>query len=141
MIRSLPRSSLPRTITWLWGWPVLKWAPPPPAEPGAGVGLHLVHQVAGEATQVRDAVAILGRDDEAELVAVLAATFDECSPIRVIHIRPIEPAAIAVLVCAIALQVAQVGVGRPAAGREPHDPGLDHDAPHPLTGTALLRRV
>src|SRR5258707_928696 len=41
---------------------------------------------------------------------------------------------------AVALQVADVGIGRPAGDLEPHNPCLDDDPPHPLAGPAHLRR-
>jgi hypothetical protein len=41
-----------------------------PIEPGAEIPFHLPHHVAGEAAQVREPIAILGRNNEAELVAV-----------------------------------------------------------------------
>ncbi len=42
-----------------------------PIEPGFEVVLHLAHHVAGEGAQIGKPVAVLGRDDEPELVAVL----------------------------------------------------------------------
>jgi hypothetical protein len=35
-----------------------------PLEPGSKVVLHLVHDIAGEAAQIRKPVAVLGRDDK-----------------------------------------------------------------------------
>ena len=48
-----------------------------PIELGTKVGLQLPHQVAGEAAQIAHLDGILGRHDEAELMAVLTAAGDE----------------------------------------------------------------
>src|SRR5450631_1989900 len=48
-----------------------------PIQPGAQIPLHLPHHVAGEGTQIREVIAVLRGDDEAELVAVLSASLDE----------------------------------------------------------------
>ena len=48
-----------------------------PVELGVEVGFHLLHQIAGGLPQVGQFHAVLRRDDEAELVAVVASAFDE----------------------------------------------------------------
>jgi hypothetical protein len=108
-----------------------------PIEPGAKILLHLPHHVAGEAAQVREAITILRRDDEAKLVAVLAAAFSERLAVCRLGLGAIEPAALAVACRAVALQVADMGVSRPAAGLQAHDPRLDHDTAHALARTAI----
>ncbi len=111
-----------------------------PIELGAEILLHLPHYVAGEGAEVRESVTILRGDDEAELVAVFPAAFDEGRAVRSVGVGAIEPPALAVARRAVALQVADVGIGRLAADLEPHDPGLDHDPAHPLPGPALRCR-
>jgi len=44
-----------------------------PVEPGAEVLFRLPHEVAGEGADIREPVAVLGGDDEAELVTAFAA--------------------------------------------------------------------
>jgi hypothetical protein len=53
-----------------------------PVEPGAEVSLHRLHQVAGGLAQVGQLYAVLGGDDEAELVAVAAAPVEEGAAIH-----------------------------------------------------------
>ncbi len=48
-----------------------------PVEAGAKVGLHLLHEIAGSRAMIRELHALLGRYDEAELVAVFPAPFDK----------------------------------------------------------------
>jgi len=84
-----------------------------PIEPGAKVGLHLAHHVAREAAKVRQSVAVLGCDDEAEAVPVLRAPLHEGRTVGTVGVRPIELAALAVARGAVPLQVAQVRALRP----------------------------
>ena len=67
-----------------------------PIELGAEIGLHLAHHIAGEAAQVRQPVAVLGRDDDAEGMAVALAALDEGAAILLVALRAIELAALAV---------------------------------------------
>ena len=108
-----------------------------PVEPGAEILFHLPHHVAGEAAQVREPVAILGRDDEAELVAIPLAALDQGPPIHPVAVRSIELAASAIAGGAVALQVAEMSKGCPAADLQPNDTRLDDDAPHALARTSL----
>ena len=48
-----------------------------PVELGAEIRRHLLHEVSGEGLEVLELVGVLGGDDEAELVAVVLAAFDE----------------------------------------------------------------
>ena len=57
-----------------------------PLEPGLQVGFHLPHQVAGGLLQVRTVPPFLGRYDEAELVAVVAAAVEEGATVRLITV-------------------------------------------------------
>ena len=61
----------------MWGWPVLWWIDRDPIEPGAQVRFHLLHQIAGGGAQIGQIQSILSRDDETELVAILAAPVEE----------------------------------------------------------------
>jgi hypothetical protein len=106
-----------------------------PVEPGAEVGLHRLHQVAGGLPQVGQLDAVLGGDDEAELVAVVAAPVEEGAAVLGVALGGIDLALVAVAVDAVALQIAQVGVHRLGADEtatarratlrvELHDPRL-----------------
>ena len=102
-----------------------------PVEPRSQVLLHLGHKVAGELAQVPDLFAVLGRDDEAELVAVFPPALHEGVSVRVVGVRAVEPAALAVAGDAVPLQVTDVGVSRLATAPQPHDPGLHHRPAEP----------
>jgi hypothetical protein len=113
-----------------------------PVQLRAEVLLHLPHHVAGKGTQVGKLLGVLRSDDEPELVAVLPAAFDEGLTVGFIDGSAVEPAALAVARGAVALQVAEVGVGGATACLQPHDPRLHHDPAHPrappmLTGYQL----
>ena len=111
-----------------------------PIQPRAQILLHLPHHVAGEGAQVREVVAVLRGHDEAELVAVFPAALGEGLAVRLVGLGAIEPAALAVPRRAVALQVADMGVGSPAAELQAHDPGLDHDPAHALARATLTGR-
>ena len=67
-----------------------------PIEFRAEVGFHLFHEIAGVGREVRQLRAVLGRDDESELVAVVLAAIKEGVAIGAVLGRRIEPAALAV---------------------------------------------
>lgn len=92
---------------------------PDPVEPGPEVGLHLLHQIAGGLARIGKLLAVLGRDDEAKLMAVLASTLEESAAIFGLAIRRIDLSLLAVLGHAIAFQVPQVGIDRLGAGEPP----------------------
>ena len=105
-----------------------------PVQPGLQVVLHLVHEGAGEVPQVPQLRPVLGRDDQAELMAVLPAAPDERLAVGAVLDRRIDPAGLPVPGHPVALQVAQVSVGRPArSSLELHHPRLDH---HPAAAEA-----
>ena len=114
---------------WVCGWPVLKWSTATQSSLVPRSCLHLRHQPADERLEVRILVAILGRDDEAELMAVLAAALEERLAVGDVLPARIEPARLALAGHAVALDIAQMraGAGQPLAG-EPHQPRL-HDHP------------
>jgi hypothetical protein len=109
-----------------------------PIEPGAEILFHLPHHVAGKATQVREPIAILGRNDEAELVAVLLAFLDQSSPIREVAVRSIELATASIAGRAVALQVGHMSLSCPATDFQPNDTRLDHDTARALARTSLF---
>ena len=111
-----------------------------PVEPRAEVGLHRLHQVAGRRPEVGQLDAFLGGDDEAELVAVVAAAVEEGAAVLGVALGGIDLALLAVAVDAVALQIAQMSVNRLGAREaatarraalrvELHDPRLHRHAP------------
>ncbi len=111
-----------------------------PVELGIEVRLDRIHQIAGGLPQVGQLDAFLGGDDEAELVAVVAAPVEEGAAILRVALGGIDLPLLAVAVDAIALQIAKVSVHRLGAGElatprratlgvELHDPGLHRHAP------------
>ena len=117
---------------------MLKWSTATQSSSGSEVFLHLLHHVAGEAAQIGKPVAVLGRDDEAKLVAVLLPALHELPSVRRIELSPIEPAPFSFPVRPVALQIAQMRVGSFASDSQPDDPRLHDDAAHPLARAAPL---
>jgi hypothetical protein len=74
-----------------------------PVELRSQVLLHLPHHVAGEGTQVCKPLAILWRDDEAELMAVLPPAFHKSLAIGFISLSAVEPARFAIATGTVAL--------------------------------------
>ncbi len=111
-----------------------------PIEPGSEVFLHLAEHVASEAAKIGQPVAVLGRHDEAKLVAVLPPALYKRAAIRHVSLRSVEPAPFSFPVRPVALQIAQMRIGALASKLQPDDPRLHHDAAHPLVRPALLRR-
>ena len=70
-------------------------------------------------------------------MAVLPSTLNERFAVYLIGLGPIESGALAVARCAVALQVADVSIGGPAAKLQPHDSRLDDDPTHALAPPAL----
>ena len=63
-----------------------------PIELGAEILLHLADQLAGEALEVGHLRRVLGRDDEAEMVAVLLAPLGEGLGVGILRLRAEQPA-------------------------------------------------
>jgi hypothetical protein len=99
-----------------------------PIELRAKVGLDLRHQLAGVAGEVGKIGGVLGRDDEAELVAIVLAAIEEGVAIGAILRRRIELAALAVAGGAVALDIAQMRGGLAAAAGGANRAGFDDDA-------------
>src|SRR3546814_1029672 len=85
-------------------------------EARAQVGLHAAHEVPRIGAQVLQFSAILGREDEAEVVPVVGAAFLERIEVGGIGLRPVGLARLAIAAHAIALDVAQVLGERLRAG-------------------------
>jgi hypothetical protein len=107
-----------------------------PIESSSQILFHLPHHVADEGTQVRELLTILRCHDEAELVAILSPAFSECLAVSRIGLGPIEPTAFAAPGRAVALQVADMRIGRAAANLQPYDPRLEDGPPHALAAPA-----
>lgn len=111
-----------------------------PVEARLEVLLHLPHEVAGEGPQVGHVARVLRRDDEAELMTVLASALDEGAAVRLVLDRRIGVALLAVAGDAIAFEIAEMSVDRfahraahlrtmrAALRIELHDARLDDDA-------------
>src|SRR3546814_14887488 len=80
------------------------------------VGFQAAHQVPGGGAQVVQFGAVLGRDDEAEMVPVVGAALLESVEVGVVGLRPVGPARLAIAAGAVALDVAQVLGERLRAG-------------------------
>ncbi len=90
-----------------------------PVELGPEVGFHLLHQIAGGLARIGQVHAVLGRDDEAELVPVIAAPVQESAAILHVALARINLALLAVLCHAVPFEVAQVCVHRLGADKLP----------------------
>src|SRR6266851_798513 len=90
-----------------------------PVELRPKVGFHLLHQIAGGLAQVGQLHTVLGRDDEAELVAVRAAPVEECTAILHVALARIDLALLAVLCHTIPFEITQVRVDRLGADELP----------------------
>src|SRR3546814_19890906 len=78
-----------------------------PVEPGAQIQFDLLHVGTGEGGKLAEFKRVVGREDEAELVAVAAAAPLEIAGIGLDHVGSLELAAQAVAGDALAADVAQ----------------------------------
>src|SRR5262249_15830724 len=122
-----------------------------PVEVRPKIGFHLPHQIAGEAAKVAHLGAVFRRDDEAELMTVVAPTLDERLSVRVVLDGRIAAAFVAVARDAIAFEIAQMSIDRARAGSaahlratsagslsgQLHHPRLHHDAARPEAATGI----
>jgi len=83
-----------------------------PVELRPEVSFHLLHQMAGGLARVGQLHPFLGRNDEAELMAVLAAPVEESAAILHIALARIDLAFLTILRHAIPFEIAQVRVHR-----------------------------
>src|SRR5712691_10680547 len=82
-----------------------------PIELRSRVSFEFAHEVAGEAGQVSELRALLRRDDDAKLVAVVLAAIEEGVAVGPVLRRRIEPAALAIARGAVALNITQMSGG------------------------------
>ena len=81
-----------------------------PIELGLQINFHLLHQIAGRLADVSKLDAVLGGDDEAELVAIFSAPIKKGWPIRYITVSAIDLTSFAVAGDAIAFKIAKMCV-------------------------------
>src|SRR5690606_17502536 len=99
-----------------------------PIQLRAEVAFHLFHEIAGVGREVRQLRAILGRDDESELMAVILTTIKEGVAIGAVFMRRIELAAFAVARGSVTLDIAQMRAGTAALPCGPDAALLDDHA-------------
>nr|WP_304617998.1 hypothetical protein [Paracoccus sp. (in: a-proteobacteria)] len=85
-----------------------------PIEFRAEVGFHLFHEIAGVGCEVRQLRAVLGRDDESQLMAVVLAAIKEGVAVGAVLGPRIELAALSVARCSVTLDIAQMRAGTAA---------------------------
>src|SRR5215471_14025459 len=83
-----------------------------PFELGSQVLLHASHKITHEGLQVRHAGAVLGRNDEPELVAIAFLTSEEVTAIGTIVLPVVKPPRLTIGRNGVALDVALVGPSR-----------------------------
>ncbi len=69
------------------------------------VVMEVTHNVAGEAAKIGQPVAVLGRDDETELMPVLSPALQKRAAINRVGLRSIEPASFSFPAHPVALQI------------------------------------
>ncbi|CCG42832.1 hypothetical protein PHAMO_470083 [Magnetospirillum molischianum DSM 120] len=111
-----------------------------PLEPGVEILLHPRHQPAGQRLQIVVLVAILGSDDEAELVAVALGAVEKVAAVGPIRLGTIELPGRAITSHAIPLDITQMGL-RPgdALPRQFDNAGFDDDAAAAKGSMAIAR--
>jgi hypothetical protein len=82
-----------------------------PVELRSQVTFQFGHEVAGEAGQVSELRAVLRRDDDAKLVAVVLTAIEEGIAVGPVLRRRIQPAALTIARGAVALNITQVSGG------------------------------
>lgn len=99
-----------------------------PVELRPEVLFHVGHQPPYQGLQVFVPVAVLGRDDEAELVAVAVRAFEEAFARHAIRLGPVKPSPLAFARRAVAFEVTHVRTRRRQTFAELHDARLDDNA-------------
>jgi hypothetical protein len=112
-----------------------------PIDLGPKILLGALHQSPCQIFQVFILGAVLGRDDEAELVTVTVRALEECLAVGAVTLGVIEFAGRALEGDAVALDVAEVETRRvePVPGHL-DDAGLDDDATDTKSGVAVSAR-
>src|SRR6266851_5017341 len=82
-----------------------------PIELRSQVSFEFAHEVAGKAGEVAEAHTVLGRDDDAKLVAVVLAAIEEGVAVGPVLRRGIQPAALTIARGAVALNITQMSGG------------------------------
>src|SRR5665213_1409198 len=112
-----------------------------PIELGSQVFFHPFHETPHEGFQVFIFRAVLGRDDEAELVTVAFRPLDEALTVGTFASTVVKLSWLSVTGNAVALDVAKMQLGRfQPLTFELYDPGFDDDPAHPKAGIAVARR-
>lgn len=106
-----------------------------PVELRAEIVFHPRHQPPGQRLEVVIFRTVLGRDDEAELVAVAVPALAKLPAIDDIGVGAVQCTRLPLACRAVALEIAQVrrGTGQSFAGKL-HDPRFDDDAALPVGG-------
>ena len=100
-----------------------------PVEPGVEVALHLADEIADERLEVGETSTVLGRDDEAELVRVVARAAEQLGRIDIVVRGIVELARLALARGAVAQDVLQVRAGgAEIAARDARVAGAHDDA-------------
>lgn len=112
-----------------------------PIEPRPQILFHLRHETPDQRFQILIAISVFRRDDEAELVPILATLFQESLAVRMILLSAVKRTALAPAIGAVALKILEMrdGLIDPFAAQL-HDPGFDRDAALAKTGLAIPAR-
>src|SRR5216684_5211367 len=100
-----------------------------PIELRSQVTFEFAHEVAGETGEVAKAHTVLGRDDDAKLVAVVLAAIEEGIAVGPVLRRGIQPAALAIARGAVALNITQMSGGAAVLAGGTDGARFDDDAP------------
>ncbi|MEL6663514.1 MAG: hypothetical protein AAFO57_05935 [Pseudomonadota bacterium] len=100
-----------------------------PVEARAVVGFHLAHQLANKGLEIAKMLAVLRRDDEAEMVVILAPAGEKLAALNTLLLTVVELTPSPVLTGAVAAQIRKVCAlqGEALAGNA-NDPRFHHDA-------------
>src|SRR5260370_21752507 len=88
-----------------------------PVELRSQVTFEFGHEIAGEAGQVAELRAVLRRDDDAKLMAIVLAAIEEGIAVGPVLRRRIQPAALAIARGAVALNITGRSSGSPVFSR------------------------
>ena len=108
-----------------------------PIEAGLKILLHLLHQVAREASQIGHFIGIFRRHNEAELMPILTAPLDKGLAVGLVLESRIGLSFLSVPVDPIPFEIAKMGIDRPSRRLGPFGatrsafPPLDIEPDHP----------
>src|SRR5690606_21043888 len=83
-----------------------------PVEPRAEILFHLADEIAGEGSEVRHVGRVVRRDNETEMMPVVAAAFGEGADIGILGSRPEQPRLFPVTGHAVTAQIVEMGSER-----------------------------